>query len=385
MLARTNLLSLVKEHRFFSGLESIEQHQLLKLINPLDLKNKNLSHCIIKDCVFFVLKGNISFNFKNNKEKTYSARTVLSGHDIINNYSDKDITLTPSSDAKIYILRISDLKNQMHFFHIYEIIAQNLGIESTENFESVTDLKKLIRFYRNELGHRLLCTQVFIITIISLLCLYIVSLQFIESSISQKGNAIFVTFIFTLISTVILFIALRITNLPPAAIGFTFTNTRIAVIEGILLTIPGILVMIIFKWILILTVPAFHHLSIFDIHADINGLGGTRHFLLALIEYPILSVTLQEIVFRSGIQGFMQYIYADNKTMVIPIVGTSIIFATMHIMMSPIAPLLIFIPSLFWGWLFAKHHNLIGVCISHSLFGIVGFFFMGIFQLIRAF
>ncbi len=45
----------------------------------------------------------------------------------------------------------------------------------------------------------------------------------------------------------------------------------------------------------------------------------------------------------------------------------------MHLHFSPLVALAVFPLGLYWGWVFHRHQNLVGVSVSHTVVGLFGF------------
>ena len=64
------------------------------------------------------------------------------------------------------------------------------------------------------------------------------------------------------------------------------------------------------------------------------------------------------------------------------ILVANLMYAMLHLYMSVIFSLMVFIPGLLWGWLYARHRTLVGVTVSHALCGLFCFFVVGFDTLI---
>jgi len=50
--------------------------------------------------------------------------------------------------------------------------------------------------------------------------------------------------------------------------------------------------------------------------------------------------------------------------------------AELKLQISGILGVIVFLPGLFWGWLYSRHNSLLGVSISHLLIGWSGLFLL---------
>ena len=121
-------------------------------------------------------------------------------------------------------------------------------------------------------------------------------------------------------------------------------------------------------------IPEFHNASLFNINDTINKLGGEDEYFYAIKAYILFSIPLKELIFRGGLQSYLQLLFTTRKTKWLPIILANLVFATINSMANPICALVSFFPGLYWGWLFAKYNNLIGVCLSSYIFTITLFF-----------
>jgi len=101
-------------------------------------------------------------------------------------------------------------------------------------------------------------------------------------------------------------------------------------------------------------------------------------WLAVLTIYMILALA-QEFV-RCAIQGsiaiYQHAIYRRDGWRA-PLVG-NMIFAATHVHLSPWMPLIVFLPGLYWGWLYHRRGSYLEVAFAHALLGIWGLFILGV-------
>jgi hypothetical protein len=167
---------------------------------------------------------------------------------------------------------------------------------------------------------------------------------------------------------------------PLKTFGITIDNWKKIILESTILTVPFLLIIMSIKYLLITFNSKFHHLSLFDPMsifkkaADIN----LNVYFAALFGY-IVFVPIQELIVRSGIQSALQKFLSGSQTksMWSSIILSNILFAGGHSHISFGFALSVFIPGIFWGWLYAKQNSLIGVSVSHILIGVWAAFIIG--------
>jgi hypothetical protein len=87
------------------------------------------------------------------------------------------------------------------------------------------------------------------------------------------------------------------------------------------------------------------------------------------------SISLVEDQDAFNLEAVQKGLHMTTKS---SIVLSNILFAGGHSHISFGFALSVFVPGIFWGWLFAKQNSLIGVSVSHVLIGVWGAFIVGI-------
>ncbi len=157
--------------------------------------------------------------------------------------------------------------------------------------------------------------------------------------------------------------------------GLTFRNWRRSIIETILFTIPLLLSLVIIKKIL-LTTNVIPDQPLFRLGLEAADPSFNKELLsLALVVY-ILACPIQELMFRGLMQtSWQRFIPGRNKT-VIAIAVTTTLYVSAHFYWA-YSPLLA-IPSILWGWLFARQRTIIGVSLGHTILGAWVFYILGL-------
>jgi len=214
------------------------------------------------------------------------------------------------------------------------------------------------------------------VVIVCIMTMYILSLGYLEGlHETNDGNHLRITLGVMSICSGLFWWLLKNSHFPKSALGLTFTNTIPSVKVGLVGTVVLVGLLILGKWMIVTFVPGKQDIPVFDIPHILTHFDGIKSwYIFSILGYMFLSAPLQELVFRSGMQGFLQQLFSGNKTMWQPIILTNLLFASSHVIVSPYHVLIVFLPGLFWGWLFARYQNLIGVCMSHAIFGAVAMF-----------
>lgn len=164
--------------------------------------------------------------------------------------------------------------------------------------------------------------------------------------------------------------------------GVTMQSWRESVKESLLYTSILLILATILKWILVRNY--YTQTSLFDMQMiipeyTVGSFDYNLMFISGFIVYGIFAI-LQEFVARgiilTSLEDFLHKTWLANFI-------TSGIFASMHVHLSSQLALIVFLPSLFWGWLYMRHRTIIGPAISHIIIGWWGIFVLGLQDLFK--
>lgn len=175
-------------------------------------------------------------------------------------------------------------------------------------------------------------------------------------------------------------------------LGLTLTDWRASVRDSLKWTAVFMAILVLFKYILISTIPRFSYEPLFN---PFDALRDNKNLLFLIFMgflYCIVAV-IQEILTRGFVQNTVSEYFKEsallklfqssflvsesaenikisNKAKWQGIIFANVLFSAMHLHVSYTLAALVFIPGLFWGWLYSRHKTLIGVCLSHIIIGI---------------
>jgi len=182
--------------------------------------------------------------------------------------------------------------------------------------------------------------------------------------------------IFILFSFVILFI--QISSYPLTFFGLTWKHGWKSSVEALLWSPVILVVMVGLKWLLIEFVPALHDQPLFKSLAfSLKNYSVIDQVAVALA-YPMF-VPLQELIARGFMQGCLENFLIGKNRVFLSIVLSNLMFSTLHLQFSLQLALVTLFLGFFWGWLYTRHHTLVGVTVSHIVVGLVGFLVIGLF------
>jgi membrane protease YdiL (CAAX protease family) len=91
----------------------------------------------------------------------------------------------------------------------------------------------------------------------------------------------------------------------------------------------------------------------------------------------VISSAVQELIVRGALQSSLEMFLTGPRRVKNAILVSGLLFAALHIHIGFVLALVAFVPGLFWGVLYARKRNLIGVTLSHIAVGVYAFFILG--------
>jgi CRP-like cAMP-binding protein/membrane protease YdiL (CAAX protease family) len=231
-----------------------------------------------------------------------------------------------------------------------------------------------VRALKIELHNSLLKSKanIFFSYVIGLLCVYNLTLN-ITSNLSRDINS--ATLISTSIVVVfcaVLYLMTRHSQLPLRHYGVSTRHWQFALKESMLWTVVIIAGLIFVKWSLIQNVERYRHLPLFDF--DLSRKNLLLNFILYGLHCPV-----QEFIARGVLQGSLQRFFSGKNVTTRAVIVSNALFSATHIhVMGGFLGVIVFVPGLFWGWLYSRHDNLVGVSVSHILIGWTALFFLNL-------
>jgi hypothetical protein len=299
--------------------------------------------------------------------------------------STRTATVKTVTPACLLVLSTRDLQELVDrdpdLMNIYFTIVRELGLKLRQaNRLTVDALEQDLRQekMRVAMGH-------FIGLVIVGLTTYSFLLRTTAQLVQRMPSGSFVSLSIAAMFILLFIGIVKTAGLPLKEFGFNLDQWRRSVKDGIIFTLPILGILLLAKWVLILTVPLFANEPLFNFTAAVKSTApGNKAFSVATVAalYAV-SVLIQEILCRGGLQSPMHKFFAGPNSSRNAILFSNLIFTVSHLHMSIMFALMAFLPGLFWGWLYSRTRSLLSPFISHSLIGFWALFVLGIQQIAK--
>lgn len=219
----------------------------------------------------------------------------------------------------------------------------------------------------------------FVVVLSFLMVTYAVVLKLAMEFLPEGVTVTAVSLPLILFYAVVLHRMMRRSGVPFASLGLVPQDWRQSVREALLWSVPLCALAVLVK-LALLWGGAFAGQPLFSLSGLLDpGVtwAGLRASLMLALLYAA-AVPLQEFIVRVGLQGSLQRFLAGPGATGRAIVISNALFASSHLHLSLGFAIFAFFPGLLWGALYARQQDLVGVSLSHILFGWFVFLVLGV-------
>lgn len=214
------------------------------------------------------------------------------------------------------------------------------------------------------------------------LALYIFLLPLVQVVKPYLPSDSFISFFFILTYLLISVLIVRQSALPPRDYGVTLEGWPRAAWRGFVLTVPLLALVLAAKYAMV--VGSGGQYALFEPWRAVDATGGHVSaggvgLLWAGLTLTYLVLSFAQEFIRCAIQGSLAIFYrvtGVNDTWK-SILVANVVFAALHTHLSSFFALAVFLPGLFWGWVYRREHSFVSVAVSHGLLGTWGLFVVG--------
>ena len=375
----------------FSDLSEIDINKLLEVSHPIFIEQGNyfLREGEPAENLYFILDGKVAITKTDKHQKNEHVIAYLESGQTIGEiafFDHKSRSASARTELPTKLLSISfeaikKLADESPAFNkVLLRFAENIGGRMRQSDTVIVDAveKQLLEYkMRTSLG-------LFMMNVIIALCLFTFFLTWITQ---QSANAISSTKIsapVTGIFVILFLLIMKDSKLPLRTFGLTTHNWLKAVVESILFSIVVCGIIVVFKWILIKTTiretGKERGEPFLQIHADKNTtlLMKENMWWMIFITYVFIIVPLQELIVRGGLQSTLEVFLTEKHINLKAIIVSNLLFSTTHLFLGTEIALLVFIGGIYFGWLYMRHHTLIGVILAHGIVGVWALMVVGL-------
>lgn len=215
-----------------------------------------------------------------------------------------------------------------------------------------------------------------IVNMLILLCGYVLLSAALPTLDLQPSNTMMVTVPVMLVFGIASWRFIRSSGYPLAAFGLSHHFLLSSLVEATVFTVPFLFVATGMKWLVMKTGDTYAGYPLIE-HPNVLELFSQPRIQFLVVVYAVSSA-VQELIVRSALQSMMERFLVGPGHRWRAIIVCASLFSVSHLHMSFTFALLAFVPGVFWGWLFSRKRNLIGVTLSHVIVGCYVFFVMGV-------
>ena len=252
------------------------------------------------------------------------------------------------------------------------VLGERLASTSTVAAQS---MRERIEEFRMRVAFGNLFTNV-----ILMLFLYISALGLLRQFAASAGSSTITTSALLVGMTLGAAWIARTSGFTAATFGLTLQRWRWVLADSLLWTALFCAVMTLAKAALLQASPAHAHLALFRPWVSADGLAAT---VLAYALYIVLS-PMQEFIARGMLQGSLQKMLTGRGVGLRAVLVANAIFSLSHQHLGLGYALAVFLPGLFWGWMYHRHNSLLGVAVSHVLLGLWGTGLLDLASIVQA-
>jgi len=374
---------LLQQNLLFSGLKEESLHALIAVSNKEPLKE---GQYLMREGdeaheLYFIIAGDLDIIKYDKETKTDFVVGKLHAGDTVGELAfidkgQRSASVRASIDCQLLNIPFSALEELSARYSDINMIFQDISKRISKYLRQTTNvaliaLKNELQEYKNRVSMG--SFLIYVITAISLLVYTQMPLKYALAHVKDT-SMISIPMIIAL--TLFAYLIIRACPFPMSTFGFTLKNTKKAVVESLYFTLPIMIFIVFAKWLIIHYVPKFKGDALFDPFA-LRPTVTVYYWIVNAFVY-CLFVPIQEIMARGVLQGPLELFLVGKHKVWTAIIISNLIFSAAHVFLSEEIALAVFVMGIYFGWLYSRTYNLIGVIIAHCLIGIWGLSVVGV-------
>lgn len=375
--------NLLRQNLLFSGLKEESLNALMSISNEETLKEgQNLMQEGDEASeLYFIISGDLDIVKYDAETKTDFVVGKLHAGDTVGELAliDKgrrSASVRASTDCLLLKIPFSDFEKLSAQYSDINMIFQDISRRITKYLRQTTNvaliaLKNELQEYKNRVS-----MGSFLIYVITALSLFVYSEIPLKYALTHVKDTSIISIPMIIGLTLFAYLIIRACPFPMSTFGFTLKNTKKAVVESLYFTLPILIIIVFIKWLVIHYVPKFKGDALFDPFA-LRPTVTVYYWMMNAFVY-CLFVPIQEIMARGVLQGPLEIFLTGKHKVWKAIIISNLIFSAAHVFLSTEIALATFVMGIYFGWLYSRTYNLIGVIIAHCLIGIWGLSVVGV-------
>jgi len=371
-------MTLLAKNSIFKGLTPTQHKRLLDSATLLKMKKNTvfIQEGAKEKTFYYILEGKVTV-YRHQDSHDHVLTTLGKGETVgelalIDN-APRSTTVKCLKDCTVYQFDINQLNTDPGLIDVVQILTLNIGQQLSKRLRSTNEVA--LAALKNKFA-----MSIFSIRMLILMSLYALFLNLIERSKDYLPNTTFLSLVLIIIFSMVVLSIIRQSGYPIKFYGFTLDHLLKNTVEGVLFSLPIMAFVVLLKWFAITYIVNLNTFPLFDPSAIFNqGVAyNAQVYLISVLMYAAFC-PLQEFMVRGCVQTSLQTLLEGSEALVKwkAIIISNLIFASAHSHTSLGFALSVFIPGLFWGWLFYRQKSLVGVSISHILIGVWAVFIVG--------
>lgn len=372
-----DLYEFLKKNSLFSALSEESIKALASHCKELSIKK---DHFLMQEGddaaeIFFVIEGDLAIIKYDSETKTdFHINTLHSGDTIgeqaLIDKGKRSASVKALTDVRFYRISFEELEKLKAEYHDFDTIFAEISRRMSKKLRETTDaaalaLKKELQEFKNRVN-----MGTFLIYVITLITLFVFTVRPLKFALSHVPNTTYISIPLIVFLTFFVVMFMRALPYPLESFGITLNRWKKTLFEGVVFTLPLLAFMVLVKWFLILVYAPYAGHRVFEPFALMPG-ATFSYWLLNSFVY-CLFIPLQEIMARGALQGPLEKFLSGKHKVWVAIIISNLIFSAAHVFISEEVALLVLGAGIFFGWLYSRTYNLIGVIISHCLVGVWG-------------
>ncbi len=219
---------------------------------------------------------------------------------------------------------------------------------------------------------------VLLIFVICILTTSLFAFPFVKYLLTISTNTSYVAFPVLGIILFVILIIIKKSKLPLQNFGITLRNWKKSIFEGFFFSIPVLIGMLVFKWAFVRYGFSSAQHDLFEPYSAFAPSSQNLKSWIILNLFYFLFAFVQELFARGILQGLLMDFLTGKRKMWLSIFISSLIFSSVHVVYSEVLAINAFFFSMYFGWLYTRHRNLLGPWVAHGLLGIWGLSVIGV-------